>query len=51
MTREGVAVMYQGWLVVLDDDRYINFLNSHNRGSLITRETAMQFDTHAQVLI
>ena len=50
MTREGVAVMYQGWLVVLDDDRYINFLNSHNRGSLITREAATQFDTHAQVL-
>jgi hypothetical protein len=50
MTRDGVAVMYRGWLVVLDDDRYINFLNSHNRGSLITREAAMQFDTHSQVL-
>ena len=48
MTREGVAVMYQGWLVVLDDDRYINFLNAHNRGSLISREVATQFDTHSQ---
>jgi hypothetical protein len=51
MTREGVAVMYKGWLVVLDDDRYIRFLNSHNRGSLITREMATQFDTRAQGLI
>lgn len=49
MTREGVSVMYQGWLVVLDDDRYINFLNAHNRGSLINREAATQFDTHSQV--
>lgn len=49
MTREGVAVMYQGWLVVLDDDRYISFLNAHNRSSLITREAAMQFDTHYHV--
>lgn len=49
MTREGVAVMYHGWLVVLDDDRYINFLNAHNRGSLITREATTQFDTHSHV--
>jgi hypothetical protein len=48
MTREGVAVMYRGWLVVLDDDRYINFLNSHNRGQLINREAATQFDTRSQ---
>lgn len=47
MTREGVAIMYRGWLVVLDDDRYINFLNAHNRGGLITRQAATQFDTHA----
>jgi hypothetical protein len=50
MTREGVAVMYQGWLVVLDDDRYVNFLNMHNRGSLISRQTATPFDTHVRVL-
>ena len=49
MTREGVAAMYRGWLVVLDDDQYINFLNTHHRGQLITREAATQFDTHAHV--
>lgn len=48
MTRAGVAVMYQGWLVVLDDDRYINFLNSHNRGQLINRDAATQFATQAR---
>ena len=47
MTREGVSVMYQGWLVVLDDERYIKFLNAHNRGGLICREAATQFDTHS----
>ena len=51
MTREGVAVMYSGWLVVLDDDRYINFLNAHNRGSLISQKAATQFDTHSQVSV
>ena len=45
MTRSSVAVMYRGWVVVLDDDRYINFLNAHNRGKLISRESAIQFDT------
>jgi hypothetical protein len=48
MPRTGVAVMYEGWLVVLDDDLYINFLNSHNRGNLISREVSTRFDTHSQ---
>jgi hypothetical protein len=45
MTRNGVEAMYQGWLVVLDDDRYINFLNNHNRGNLINRASATKFTT------
>ena len=49
MTKEGVATMYRGWLAVLDDDRYINFLNSQNRGNLVSREAAERFDTHSQV--
>jgi len=43
MSREGVAKMYAGWLIVLDDDRYINFLNNHNPGKLIQRSTAKPF--------
>lgn len=39
---------YWSWLVVLDDDRYINFLNSHNHGQLINREAATRFDTRSQ---
>jgi hypothetical protein len=45
MTRVGVELMYQGWLVVLDDDRYINFLNRRNRGNLINRALATTFNT------
>jgi hypothetical protein len=48
MTRAGVAVMYRGWLVVLDDDRYINFLNAHNCGRLISRDVATRFETPSQ---
>jgi len=51
MTREGVTVMYQGWLAVLDDDRYINFLNLHNQGNLISRAVATRFETRSPVLI
>ncbi len=35
MPRGSVAKMYQGWIAVLDDERYIKFFNSHNRGNLI----------------
>ena len=33
MTREGVAKMYRGWVVVIDDNRYIDFFNRYNKGS------------------
>jgi hypothetical protein len=45
MTRKGVETMYRGWLVVLDDDRYINFINSYNQSNLIGRGAATNFDT------
>lgn len=48
MTRAGVKVMYQGWLVVLNDDRYIDFLNRHNHGRLISRSLATTFNTHPE---
>lgn len=31
MKREGVKKMYNNWIVVLDDYRYINFLNKYNK--------------------
>jgi len=37
MSRAGVRKMYEHWVLVLDDDRYINFLNRHNNGTLISR--------------
>lgn len=30
MTREGVATMLRGWLVVIDDEHYINFFEKYN---------------------
>lgn len=35
MTRSGVRKMYDNWILVADDTRYINFLNSYNRGNII----------------
>lgn len=35
MQKTGTRKMYEGWLAVADDDRYINFLNKHNGSSLI----------------
>lgn len=35
MPRSGVRKMYENWLVVEDDPRYINFLNAYNRGNLM----------------
>lgn len=46
MTRAAVEVMYQGWLAVLDDDRYINFINRYNRGNMISSEKGTKFDTN-----
>jgi hypothetical protein len=31
----GINKMYQGWLCVIDDERYANFINKKNSGSLI----------------
>lgn len=30
MTREGVATMLHGWIIMLDDDNYINFFEKYN---------------------
>ncbi len=35
MTREGIFKMYEGWITVLDDKRYIDFFNKFNRSNLI----------------
>lgn len=35
MPRHGVYKMYQNWLLVLDDERYINFINKYNKDNLI----------------
>ena len=35
MSREGVRKMYEDWLFVVDDPRYIQFIDNFNKGSLI----------------
>ena len=35
MRPSGIRKMYAGWICVIDDDRYANFLNRKNRGDLI----------------
>lgn len=35
MTREGIFKMYQNWLAVIDDKRYVDFLDKFNRSNLI----------------
>jgi hypothetical protein len=35
MTRGGVAKMYEGWLIVLNDKRYMHFLDKYNKGNLL----------------
>lgn len=37
MNRKGIKNLYDGWICVLDDDRYINFLNKYNSSNLIHR--------------
>lgn len=37
MPRHGVYKMYQNWVFVIDDERYISFLNRHNRDTRIYR--------------
>jgi len=36
MSRDGVKKMYQNWRLVVDDDRYISFLNKYHKSDLIT---------------
>ena len=36
MPRSGVEKMYQNWIVVKNDSRYIDFLNKYNKGNLIS---------------
>lgn len=35
MTRGGIRKMYEDWLFVLDDPRYIKFIDARNRGTLL----------------
>ena len=35
MSRTGVKRMYNNWLLVIDDARYIDFLNKYNKEELI----------------
>lgn len=35
MTRSGISKMYAGWICVLEDSRYVNFVNKRNGQSLI----------------
>lgn len=37
MSRDGVNKMYKNWIAVVDDRRYIDFINKHNRGNLISK--------------
>lgn len=31
MTRDGVALMWQGWIILIDDKRYIDFFEKYNK--------------------
>jgi len=35
MSRKGVAKMYEGWVAVINDERYIKFFNKFNKADLI----------------
>jgi hypothetical protein len=35
MSRDGVNKMYQNWIAVENDSRYINFINKYNKGNCI----------------
>lgn len=41
MPRLGVKKMYENWLFVKNDSRYIDFLNKHNDGNLISNKTQL----------
>lgn len=40
MTKDGIGKMYDGWLCVADDVRYVDFINKRNKKSLIPRPKA-----------
>lgn len=40
MTRAGVRKLYENWIAVKDDERYINLFNRYNRGDLIQGENS-----------
>ena len=35
MTRQGVRKMYDNWVLVIDDPRYLDFFNRYNGGDLL----------------
>lgn len=35
MTRKGIYKMYENWIAVIDDERYMNFFNRYNKADLI----------------
>ncbi len=35
MSRNGVKKMYENWMVVVEDERYISFLNDYNKSELL----------------
>lgn len=39
MPRSGVNKMYQNWIAVKEDSRYIKFINEYNRGNIIRLQT------------
>jgi hypothetical protein len=39
MPRSGVNKMYQNWIAVKEDHRYVKFINEYNGGNLITLQT------------
>jgi hypothetical protein len=41
MTREGVKKMYEGWIAVYDDKRYIDFFNRYNKSDLLSKKAKL----------
>jgi hypothetical protein len=37
MSRQGVKKMYKNWIMIKNDDRYINFVNKYNKDNLISK--------------
>lgn len=45
MTRDGIKKMYENWVAVIDDARYIDFLNRYNKGNLINSKAELVLNT------